>query len=213
MFRIAKCVGVLVVLLGAGQAQGSVVLYTNQAAFQGQGQITQTSNFNDFGPGFSFPGDPFSRGGVTYNSGSNLIVGPATFYAPVQNMMFYNGWTPLTGTLSGQNNMFGFDAGVASFNFSNSLVNATIFTNQGSYSFNGLSLPIASTGLGFLGFVANGNGEYITGFSLSTQNGPGWAAGMTNVQLGNTPEPATIAVFGIMAAGALGLRRRLRAST
>jgi PEP-CTERM motif len=217
--RTSCWLAALALVVGAvDRAQASVVLFTNQAAFQAQGNVTLTSNFNDFGPGFTFPGDPFTRGGVTYTSGANLIIGPATFYAPVQNMMFFNGWTPLTGNISTSPNhysMFGFNTGVASFDGSNSLVNLLVTTNLGSYSFTGLSLPMVSTGLGFLGVVTNNPSEFFTGFSLSTQNGPGWAAGMTNVQLGaaTVPEPTTLAAFGLMAVGGLGYVRRRKLAT
>lgn len=196
----------------ATTSSAGVILTTDRTSFEANAAVLQTHDFDDFGPDFTFVSNPFTRGGVTYTSGNNLIVGTGTVFAPVQNMMFYNFWTPMTGTIETTPtwDMFGFDTGVASFDGSNSPVDVTVTTNLGSYSFNGLSLPIVSTGLAFLGFVTDTPGEYFTDFVLATQNGNGWAAGMTNVALGQAvPEPSSLALGALGALG-LGLAARRR---
>jgi hypothetical protein len=204
----------LVVWFGGREAKGNLLTYTDQALFNAQGTILRDSNFNDFGTGVSFPGDPFKRGGVTYTSGANVIEGTGTSYAPVENMMFYNYFTPLTATIKSGYNMLGADFGVLSLDGSNSLVDITVFTSNGHvHEFDGLPVSYASTGLTFLGAIETIPGVYITGFSVATENGPGWAAGLTNVELGvATPEPAsiTLLVLGCFAFGGFSLYRRHR---
>jgi hypothetical protein len=98
----------------AGEARAGLIVDINRSTFNAAGTINYNSNFNDFGSGFSLPGDPFTRGGVTYTNTRNLIAGTATRYNPVVNLMTNDFWSPLTGSLdaSARYNMFGFDFGV-----------------------------------------------------------------------------------------------------
>ena len=65
----------LLVLSTTGAAIAGVTTYSDRSLFEAQGGIAFNSNFQDYGgvaqdpAGYSFPGDPFSRGGVTYTSG------------------------------------------------------------------------------------------------------------------------------------------------
>ena len=54
-----------------------------------------------------------------------------------------------------------------------------------------------------------GGREYFTGFSILSENGTGWAPGLTDVELGATitPEPGTLLMLG---SGVLGLAAVIR---
>lgn len=193
----------------AFQAQAGVILLSDRTVFNGLGVIAYNSNFDDFASGFSYPGNPWTRGDVTYTSTSNVIVGTGTGYAPIRNVICNDWWTPLTGTLATGYDMFGFDIGWLG---SASLMDVDITTNLGAYSFDDLLVPAASVSMDFLGFIA-GPGEYITSFSIASI-GSGYAPGITNVAVGNTgvviPEPSTV---GLAALGFLALvacRRKSR---
>ncbi len=68
---------VAVALLAPTAATAGVVTYGDVSSFNAQGTIAYDSNFSDFPfQTFSFPGDNFYRGGVTYTNEQNLIVGP-----------------------------------------------------------------------------------------------------------------------------------------
>jgi hypothetical protein len=109
---IAAMLGVLTA--SAGNVNAGLQVETSSSTFNAAGTIVYDSNFNDFGSGFSLPGDPFTRGGVTYTSTQNVITGNMSGYSPIVNLMTDNYWSPVTGTLdsSAQYNMFGFDLGV-----------------------------------------------------------------------------------------------------
>jgi hypothetical protein len=194
-----------------GRARADLVVYTDRTTFNSAGTIAFNSNFNDFGTGFSFPGDPFTRGDVTYTSEQNLITGTATGYNPVTNLMTDNYWSPVTGTINAtpQYSLFGFDIGVLD---RLDRITVDITTNLATYDFPLLSLANGTQSLQFLGYGTTGAGEYITGFSLTTEFGPGSLPGITNVAVGveslSTPEPSTLAM--IASAVPLGIGAWLR---
>lgn len=193
------------------QANAAFVFYSDPVSFAAQGPITLTSNFDDFNSGMATPeGTSFTRGSVTYTSNQNIVFGTASVFPSVRNIMASNTWTPVTGTIGDTFQMFGLDAGVYSSDDTNSLVNAQLTTNLGTYSVNGLNLSLSKEGLTFLGFVTTTAGEFFTGFQLITQKGNGWGVGLTNVQLGGpvfspdpVPEPAgmMLAVLGMLSVG------------
>jgi hypothetical protein len=70
MNKLTTFLGLTVLM--AVQTEASLVNYSSESSFDAQGTIVYDSFFNDFGTGFGFPGNPFTRGGVTYNSTQNL---------------------------------------------------------------------------------------------------------------------------------------------
>lgn len=202
---------IILLLIFSVCASAGLVTFTNEASFQAAGTIAYNTNWDSFTGDFLHPGNPYTIGGVTYTSESNVIIGPASGYGNPRSMMFDDYWTPLTADVL-PTYMLGFNAGVLSLDGSNSLVDITVYTNFDTYQFNGLTLPYAPNPLQFFGFTTDSMAESITGFALSSESGWGWAAGITDVQVGNTaaiPEPASALLTGcaVLLLGALARRR------
>ncbi|HUO44340.1 MAG TPA: PEP-CTERM sorting domain-containing protein [Burkholderiales bacterium] len=186
-------------LIGSSVHAG-VTLTNDQASFSALGAIVEDNDFegivyND-GPGLASPGDPWTVDGVTYTTGNNIIVGPASGLGVSSNVFTVNSFgSPLTGSLVSNYNMFGFDIGTL---LASSAVDLTLTTNLGSYNFLNQSVPLQSA-MSFFGFIA-GSGEYFTGFSITPLAGDSLAA-LDNVMLGEVtpvPEPT---VFVMLLAG------------
>jgi len=177
-------------LLTTAHTQAALATYSSRSTFNSVGSIDQNSNFDDFGSGFSKPGDGFTRGDVTYVSAQNLVVGPSTGYAPVKNVMANNFWNPLQGSINGtpKYDMFGFDLGT----FGGSPVAIQLFTSGGqiitdvnAYGVEHVQIPDYANGFAFEGFSLTG-GEYFTGFSITSDWGNvGYLPGITDVTLGH----------------------------
>ncbi|NHZ97578.1 hypothetical protein [Massilia sp. CCM 8734] len=198
MFKRFKQTALAVALLAActAGATAGVLRLEQRGALAQAGQILQSSNFDDFGAGYHFPGSAFTRGGVRYNSAENLVVGGGTGFSIGQSrpVMSNEYWSPIEGSIGGDvpYTLFGFDAAVTGGS-----VDVIVATNLGSYLFDGLLLQDGLAGLDFLGFQATG-GEYFTGFALRSM-GEGYLAGITNVALGDArtalPEPGAMGLL------------------
>ena len=191
-------------------ASAGVASISDRSVFNAQGAIAYNSNFADFGAGFGFPGNPFTRGDVTYTSALNMTVGRGTTYSigNSQTVISNNSWSPITGTIAPARayTLFGFDAAVTS-----GPVDITITTNKNSYSFSGLTVPNGSPNFAFEGFEATGTGEYFTAFAIYSL-GSGYLPGITNVAVGlvnAVPEPETYAML-LAGLGVLGFMARRR---
>jgi len=225
MKNVPRWLGLTVAVFGlvagaTGQARAGLILYPDRSTFNSAGTIAFNSNFNDFGSDFTSPGNPFTRGDVTYNSSDNLITGTATGYAPIVNLMTNNDWSPVTGTINPtpNYNLFGFDVGVLA---RQDRITVDITTNLGTYDFPLLTLPDGSQSLSFLGYGTTGPGEYFTGFTLTTENGSGSLPGLTNVAVGiqqnspSAPEPSAIvsaSIAGLMCLGYAWRRRNAKSA-
>jgi hypothetical protein len=196
-------------LFAVGNAQAAITMVNSQGAFSSLGTITQNTNFDSYGSGWSYPGSPFTVGDLTFVEGGQNLIGGQTGYNFTRNALTDNQVRGTTTNIAGQYDLFGFNAanfynaGVATFDF---------ITNLGSYQYL-QSVPNGAQGFGFFGFAA-GAGEYFTSFRFS---GAG-ATGVTDVQLGNVspvPEPETYAMllagFGLMAGIARRRKKQLAA--
>lgn len=189
-------------------ASAAVITYSSQAALAAAGSIAFTHNFDDFGGGFNFPGDPFTRDSVTYTSTQNLTVGPGAGYSvgAVRTVITNNYWSPFGGSLAGTFDLFGFNVAVT-----NGPIDITLTTNQNTYVFSGLTVGDGNPNFTYVGYQATGAGEYFTDFRIDTQ-GSGFLPGMTDVSAGiagqATPEPSTFALMGIGSLIACWVRRR-----
>ena len=189
----------------------AVTLDTNRGDFNGRGVITYNYGFEDYsGSAFYFPGDPFTRDGVTYTTTENLVVSPISGYEPQSNVFINNWWTPLTAEIdqSAQFTMFGFDLGVLN---TDSLLDVDISTNLDTYRFANLDVPNVNQGMNFYGFTT-GSGEYFTGVTMVSQYGQLSAPAIDNVTLGHVqistvPVPSSILLAGI---GIISVGRFLR---
>jgi hypothetical protein len=199
----------------ATPAHAAVTFHNDMGSFLGAGTITQSFDFDSFSTGtFSFPGDPYTVGDITFTSTNNLIVGAGTYGNP-RNALANNFWTPLPGTISGAHNLFGFNLGFAGSGPVDVLVN----TNLGSYTFANVVAPFG--GFAFQGFQA-GPGEYFTGFSIAALYGTGNLPLTTDYRLGTSgltgavPEPSAWAMmilgFGIVGGAMRSAGRRTKVS-
>lgn len=206
-------------------ATASVTTYSSRASFEALGSISHNYGFDDLntslaatgGTGLLFTGDPWATHGVTYNTGSNLVVGPSLGLGLTSNVFTSNSSNPgglVSGAIGGGFNLFGFDLGTV---FGSSPVTISLASNLGSYSFAGLSSPVQSN-LAFFGFRA-GAGEHFTSFSI-TDAVNGTVPAVDNVTLGlvvttPVPEPEMFSMLasGLLLLGFAARRRGLKSSS
>ncbi len=194
-----KLVGVLALSVwSAASANASLLQLSDRTTFEALGTIAENYGFEDWGPtgAFAFPGTPYTAHGVTYTSDRNVIVKPDSGYGNSSNVIVNDFWTPISGAISGAYDMLGFDLGILG---ANSLIDFSITTNLGFYSFTGIAVPNVDTGMAFFGFIAS-PGELITQMDFDAQLGSGHAPALDNVTLGNAeavPEPGTLALLGL----------------
>lgn len=199
------------VLLFTLQARAIVTTYGSRADFTAQGTIDFNSGFTDFGIYFGFPGDPFTRGDVTYHSSQNLTWGSGTPYTTTEPLIGNNYWTPILGDIATgpKYDMFGFDIGTVG----QSKITISVSTSLGTYTYPSLTIADSRDGLlQFKGFIASAS-EYFTGFNISADSGPGNLPGLTHVTLGHSgatvPDGGhTLVLLGLGSVCLVILRRR-----
>jgi hypothetical protein len=175
-------------------ANAALTQYSDRATFEAQGQLGQKYGFEaPWGPtggtvcAMSPCSATYTTHGVTY-AGDSVIVRPDSTYlngryhfTPESNVLGYQFFNTVNGTIVGQYNMFGFDLGNLVI-LNNGPVTYTLTTNLGTYTD---TVPVPNVNdrpvsMKFLGFVA-GPGEIFTQFSLTSNAAPV----VDNVTLGN----------------------------
>lgn len=199
---------------GAAVTHAGQVAFDSASQFNAQGVIAYDTNFDSFGTRSSSPGNPYTAGDVTYDSGANVIIGTQTQaqHTGVANVITSNDWTPVPGVVNPtpQYNLFGFDMATLG---NSGPITITVDTNQGSYQYIESNVPSILDSLEFFGVEDTTPGEYITGFSLATQ-GPEYGVGITNVEVGHVAavpdsSPTLVLMLGALL-GVAGLNRRLK---
>lgn len=198
------------------QAHASLVSFTDETTFDGQGTLAFDSTFNDYGLGVTGLGPVFSRGDVTYyNTDGNTAYDNLTFGTPFSTLsltLLGNSYhSPILGEINStpEYSMFGFEIA----NSGASPITFVLHTNRGDYTFASETVADARLGnIGFRGWVAD-SGEYFTGFDILAQNGND-LPGVTHVKLGNVTEavPDVVSTLGLLglAAVAIATVRRSR---
>jgi len=156
--------------------------FNSRAAFLASGTVAFNTDFEGYTTSFHFPGTPWTVGGITYTTNSNLIVGTASGYNPPSAVFCNNLWSPMQGSVQAGYDMLGFDIGMLG---NTTPVNATITTNQNTYYFPNLAIAHWTAGGSFVGFITSNSGEYFTGFHFASQQGTGSAPCVDNATLGN----------------------------
>jgi hypothetical protein len=189
-------------------AQAAVTVIGTQAAFSAAGTIVQTTNFDSNGGLFTFPGNPYTIGALTFVGGNGNIIGGIADWDMARSLITDSLVLGTTVQISGAYDLFAFNAG--NF-FRNGTTTIDIVTNLGSYQFTPSTTLYAYNGsLTFLGYQT-GPGEYFTSIRFSGNE----STGGTDFQIGTAgavavPEPASWALM-IMGFGLTGAAMRRRA--
>ena len=193
----------LAVLLSPMASNAGLIEIATQGDLDAAGNITQNTNWDTYGTGFTHPGSPFVVGDITFVAGGTNVIGGIDGYGMDRALLTDDNVLGTESLIANTYDLLGFNAGNF-FSAADALF--TITTNLSTYDFTYNVLSYASGGtLTFFGFQATG-GEYIESFAWS---GSG-ATGLTDIQIGTTsvPEPSTLAIFGIGLLGMATSRRR-----
>lgn len=211
MLKLAKNLILSGLMLAASTgAYANVTQVNSQAAFSSLGTIAQNTNFDSVTGSFTYPGDPYTVGALTFASTVNLLVGNGE-YGFQRTVITNDYWTPLVGTVDQAGyDLFGFNLGVGGLY---DALTIRVTTNVSTYAFD-VPLPPSSSALSFFGFAADA-GEYFQAFRLDSARFGGSLGGMTDIQLGTAgvptnqvPEPSTMALVGLGLLGAARIRRK-----
>jgi hypothetical protein len=213
MLKLAKNAILTGLMLAASTgAHANVTQVSSQSTFSSLGTIAQNTNFDSVTEDFTYPGNPYTVGALTFSSTSNLLVGNGE-YGFQRTAIANDWWTPIVGSVDQSGyDLFGFNLGVGGIY---DALTISVTTNVGTYAFN-VALPPTSSAMSFFGFAADA-GEYFQGFRLDSARSYGSLAGMTDIQLGTTgapsnpvPEPSTVALVGLGLLGVSRMRRKAK---
>ncbi len=205
MHRLMWILALLVVAVAGSSASASVAVYTTSAAFNAAGAGSLPAQNFDGGPTGS---TPIVVGGITITSISQSTLVGSALYGSGNSLQ----WSTNAAGSTTLTFLTPITAFAADF-FDVGTVGATTLTaalNNGDNAVLFSGFTGASGNLQFRGFISTTPFTSIT----FTNTASGDFVELDNVRFGTAivPEPATMAVFGLMAVGAFGVRRRLKAA-
>jgi len=158
--------------------------FDTRAEFNAAGSIDQLDGFEEFSgaPVYLQP-TPWAPGSVTYASDVNAILGPGAGLGITSNSLSAEFGSPIIGQFAAGDafTLFGADLTMV---LSKTLVDVVVYTNQGSYTFSGLDVPLSATGRRFFGVALSRSGEFLTGFRVSPR-GPSATPLLDDVAVGH----------------------------
>jgi hypothetical protein len=127
---------------------------------------------------------PWTTQGVTYTSAVNIVLGPGVGLGVASNSIATDFGAPISATLDDADAVTLFGTNVTLIG-AKVPVGVVLFTNLGSYSFDNLDVPLATTGQRFFGIALSKPGEHLTGFRFSIGGAAGTAVLLDDVTLGH----------------------------
>ena len=176
--------------VGVNAAHPSITVTPNystfdkRSEFNGAGVVDYLTGFDEFGVDDSFTGQdsPWTTGGVTYTSVSNVVIGRVVAMGIQSAAISTDFGAPITGTLADSVPVTLFGANLMLIG-AKVPVALLIRTNLGSYAFN-LDVPLSADGQRFFGIALSKPGESVTGFQFSF-SGSGTALLLDDVAVGH----------------------------
>ena len=157
-------------------ANAAVVVTTNhstfdtRAEFNAVGTVDHLATFEEFTDSLVYTQDsPWLTNGVLYTSALNIVLGPGIGLGVASNSVSTEFGAPLTAQLAGDDAFTTFGADLALIG-EKVPVGILLTTNLGSYAFNNLDIPLATTGRLFFGIALSKPGEHLTGFRFTVPN-------------------------------------------
>jgi hypothetical protein len=153
-----------------------VVITPNYSAFDTRPEfnsaavITHLNDFEEFSGGLVYlQTTPWTSNGVTYASALNIVLGPDAEVGIPTNVLSTDYGASILGQLaaSGAFTAFGADVALVGLKVPIGLV---VTTNLATYSFDGLDIPLATSGRRFVGLALSQPGEFVTEFRFTNQN-------------------------------------------
>ena len=159
--------------------------FDTRGEFNGVGVVDQLYGFDEFTGNLVYPQpSPWTTHGVTYTSAFNIVLGPGIGLGVASNSLSTDFGAPISATFADADAVTLFGANVTLIGVKVP-VGLVLFTNLGSYSFDNLDIPLATTGQRFFGMALSMPGEHLTGFRFSIGGAPGTAVLLDEVTLGH----------------------------
>lgn len=163
-----------------GAARADVTFVASQDALNSLGTISQNTNFDSYGSGWTYTATPLTIGELTFVAGQQALVGGVAAYG-AERPLFTDDYVQGTYVnVAGSHNLFGMNA--ANF-YGSGLMNVVVTTNLASYNFS-MVISGPTPPLTFLGFESSFGEDILQIF----YGGPN-ATGATDFQIGNAPQP------------------------
>jgi PEP-CTERM motif len=206
---VALVVAAIAVTVTATPAHATIITYTNRASFDAAFPGAAVENWDGFASGTTIPNGSTVNGITYHSSNGNALVTNNFLPSTAPNTLgenvngFFLGTDSMTFTFTKPLTAFGIDINT----FATATGDYIATTNNGDV-INSFFNPFPSFGTGeFIGFSST---TPFTSVTISSPTGIAYTLDTLRAQA--VPEPATLAVFGTLALGAFGVRRRMKAT-